>query len=210
MVALSVGAGGALTVALVAIAVFTSGSTPDPDVVADSATTTSTAVTTTTIAPAPLSLTPTILSGPPLQIRVDDPAQPAGAGTHQCVLVTMHRPGPRQPGEFAVAEGFSCAPGLSTAGTADVPVHSTTSDPAVGPVEIGCAVFTERDPSEAVLSTDTQRGVTTFTVDVVGVPDGEYVMTVEAVSGIGDGCAPAMPGTERENTATTSGTVTLR
>jgi hypothetical protein len=37
-------------------------------------------------------MTVELLAGPPLQVRVDDPAQPLGDGTQQCLLASAYDP----------------------------------------------------------------------------------------------------------------------
>lgn len=112
--------------------------------------------------------------------------------TQQCVLVTLAG----DDGQ-TVAEGFGCKqfdPAADTAsGQASEPIGSGTN---AGPVavqlspsdglSIGCAAVQERiDP----VKTEPHDMTSTFTADVPPtIAAGEYNMTVEAVSGFGDGC----------------------
>lgn len=215
------GAGGALAVALVAVLLVgtSGGDDVDDRVVADDNTTTTVTTTTT---PAPPEMTVELVQGPPAAIRVEDPAQPSANGTEQCITVAVHTTD--QPADaIAVAEGTTCAPGVSAANT-QVPIAiqlTTSSEAGTGPavevggglgdgaVQIGCAASAVRPAPEAVASTDTKRGVTTFVISAPDLAPGTYRVTVSAVSGIGDGCAPEQPGLERENVADVSGTLQL-
>jgi hypothetical protein len=197
----------------------TSGGEVDDRVVADDGTTTTVTTTTT---PAPPTMTVELVQGPPAAIRVEDPAQPSSTGTEQCITVAVHTTD--APADaVAVAEGTVCAPGVSAA-DAQVPVAilPTSSseagtgpaaevggDPGDGAVQIGCAASVVRPAPEAVASTETERGVTTFVISAPDLTPGTYRVSVSAVSGIGDGCAPEQPGLERENVADVSGTLQL-
>ena len=219
------GMGGALAVVAVAVFAFGGGSDTTDQLVADDATTTSTSTTTTTTTSvAPATMTVELLEGPPAQIRVDDPEQPVGENTQQCVTVgVFDASSTAGDGSFPVAEGTACAPGLSTDGTADLALVLTTSSEAgtdqgaeVGtdlgtgsPTEIGCAASVVRPAPEDVAGTQTQPGVTTFTVSAPDLPPAEYRVVVSAVSGLGDGCAPEQPGYEREHVAETDAVLAL-
>ncbi len=215
------GAGGALAVALVAVLLVgtSGGDDVDDRVVADDGTTTT---VTTTTPPAPPEMIVELVQGPPAAIRVEDPAQPTAEGTEQCITVAVHAPD--APADaIAVAEGTVCAPGVSASG-AEVPIAiqlTTSSEAGTGPaaevggdlgdgsVEIGCAASTVRPAPEAVESTDTRLGITTFPISAPDLAPGAYRVSVSAVSGIGDGCAPELPGLERENVAERTGTLQL-
>jgi hypothetical protein len=215
------GAGGALAVVLVAVLVFGGGSGEDDQLLADDGTTT-TETTTTTTAPAP-EMTVELVQGPPAQIVVDDPAQPVGEGTQQCLTVAAYEPDTTPAdGALPVAEGTVCAPGLSANGVSDLALVPTTSSEAGPGVDIGetpdlgtdrteinCAASVVRPAADAVASTETQPGVTTFTISAPDLAPGQYRMVVSAVSGIGDGCAPEQDGLEREHVAETSDTISL-
>lgn len=220
------GAGGALAVVLVAVLVFggsSGGRSSDNDqLLADDGTTTTVeTTTTTTTAPAP-EMTVELVQGPPAQIVVDDPAQPVGEGTQQCLTVAAYEPDTTPAdGALPVAEGTVCAPGLSTDGQADLALVPSTSseagpgvdlggtpDPSGGRTEINCAASVVQPAPDAVASTETRPGRTAFTISAPDLAPGQYRMEVSAVSGIGDGCAPEQEG-QRENVATTSGTVSL-
>lgn len=223
LVASGAGAGGALAVALVAVLVL-GGSGGDPDdaqVVADDDTTTTTAPTTSTTVAADPGMTVELLDGP-ARIRVEDPAQPDGDGTQQCLWVRVLDP---SGSGVAIAEGTQCAPGLSGGGSAALALVPTTSsesgtgpDAEVGPgpdlgqgtpVEVGCAAAVTRPATEAVNGTATRPGTTTFTLSAPELAPGAYTVEVVAVSGIGDGCPPEQEGLERENEAEATGTLTL-
>jgi hypothetical protein len=208
------GAGGALAVALVAVLLVgtSGGDEVDDRVVADDGTTTTVTTTTT---PAPPEMTVELVQGPPAAIRVEDPAQPTAADavevTRQCITVAVHT-SDAPTDAIAVAEGTTCAPGVSAANT-QVPIAiqlTTSSEAGTGPVaEVGCAASAVRPAPEAVASTATERGVTTFPISAPDLAPGTYRVTVSAVSGIGDGCAPEQPGLERENVAKRTGTLQL-
>lgn len=216
------GAGGALAVVLVAVLVVGGGSGQDDQLLADEGTTTTTTETTTTTAPPPApEMTVRLVQGPPAQIVVDDPAQPVGEGTQQCLTVAAYEPDTTPTdGALPVAEGTVCAAGLSGNGQADLALVPTTSSEA-GPgaevtpdlggsrTEINCAASVVRPAPEAVASTETQPGVTAFTISAPDLAPAQYRMVVSAVSGIGDGCAPEQEGLEREHVAGTSGTISL-
>lgn len=215
------GAGGALAVvAVVAVLVVGGGSGTPDQMVADDPTTSSTTTTTTTTVPtAPPVMTVELLAGPPLQVKVDDPAQPLGDGTQQCLLASAYDPAAAE-GALPVAQGWNCARGTSDDGQADVVLESTTDIGAgadqgagVGPdlgtgsqVEIGCPAAIYNEPVD---STGTQPGVTTFSISAPSLPAGQYRVRVEAVSGIGDGCAPEQADVERENVVETTQVVAL-
>ena len=214
------GAGGALAVVAVAVLVVGGGSGTPDQMVADDPTTSSTTTTTTTTVPtAPATMTVELLAGPPLQVRVDDPAQPLGDGTQQCLLASAYDPAAAE-GALPVAQGWNCAGGSSGDGQADVVLESTTDIGAgadlgaeVGPdlgtgsqVEIGCPAAIYNEPVD---STGTQPGATTFSISAPSLPAGQYRVRVEAVSGIGDGCAPEQADVERENVVETTQVVAL-
>jgi hypothetical protein len=166
-------------------------------------------------------MTVELLDGP-ARIRVDDPAQPDGEGTQQCVWVRVLDP---SGSGVAVAEGTQCAPGLSGDGNAELALVPTTSsesgtgpDAEVGPgpdlgqgtpVEIGCAAVLVNPAPEDVNSAAVRPGVTTFTLSAPELAPGAYTVEVFAVSGIGDGCPAEQEGLERENEAEVTGTLTL-
>lgn len=215
------GAGGALAVVLVAVLVFGGGSGEDDQLLADDGTTTTTTETTTTTTVPEPEMTVELVQGPPAQIVVDDPAQPVGEGTQQCLTVAAYEPETTAAdGALPVAEGTVCAPGLSGNGQADLALVPTTSSEAGpgaevtpdlggGRTEINCAASVVRPAADAVASTETQPGVTAFTISAPDLAPGQYRMVVSAVSGIGDGCAPEQEGLEREHVAETSGTISL-
>lgn len=194
------GAGGALAVMVVVVLAF-GGSGTSPQPVADDPTSTTTTTTTTTSIPPPV-FTAEVLAGPPAQVRVDDPAQPSGDASQQCVLASAYDPA-APAGALPVAQGWTCAPGQSDNGSEDLVLVPTAG------VDIGCPAVAERDAGAANAVTGEGRGVTTFTLSAPGVPSGQYRIEVEAVSGIGDGCPPEQTDFERENIARTVGTVAL-
>jgi hypothetical protein len=223
------GAGGALAVMLVVVLAFGGGSDDAKQLVADDPSSTTTTTTTTTTAPAPsTAMTAEILPGPPVQVRVDDPAQPVGSGddqefvSQQCVLASAYDPA-APAGALPLAQGWICAPGQSADGRRDLVLRSTAGsgagtdqgagvEPDLGTgsgTDIGCPATALRDAGPARAVTGERPGVTTFTLSAPGLPSGEYRIEVEAVSGIGDGCAPEQTGFERENVERAVGTVTL-
>lgn len=215
------GVGATLAVVLaVSLVLGGGGGTTDPNIVADDPTS-STTTTTTTTPPMPPELTVTVSSGPPATILVEDPAQPAGATTKQCVTVTVF--GPLVDGGDAAAqpvagEGTQCAAGLSMNGSAVLEIGAATGaepggvqiDPdPLTPTLVGCAAVVERPAPEDVNSDAVAPGRSTFRISAADLPPGEYRVEVSAVSGLGDGCDPEQPGLERENSAQGSGSIHL-
>lgn len=216
------GTGGALAVVVVAVLAFGAGSGNNEQLVADDDRPADPTETTTTSPSAP-ALALRLEAGPPAAIEIEDPEQPVGEGTQQCLTVTAY-PAGTVPGDesLPLAEGTACAPGLSGNGAADLTLTPTTdsgagtdtgaevgADLGTGPTEIGCAASIERPAPEAVASTETRRGVTKFSLSAPDLAPGPYRVSVSAASGIGDGCAPEQAGVERENTVEATGTITL-
>jgi len=134
------------------------------------------------------------------RIIVTDPAQPVPTAVDEparvCVLATIS-----DTSGLALAEGFSCNDGSSTDSAAALDIR------VIG-AQVGCAAQAVRvDPIDRT----TQPVTATFDAAVPAeLPAGEYELTVEAVSGIGDGCATSTPDSfEDENDATAAVTVTL-
>ncbi|MEX0768292.1 MAG: hypothetical protein WD029_07460 [Microthrixaceae bacterium] len=129
-------------------------------------------------------------------LESDSPAQ-------QCVTVTVRAAGSGATG-VVLAEGFGCSDS-SLSAPAATPIALTAVE---GGVEVGCAATAVRaEPaaeSYAPLSS-------TFTVTLpTGMAPGEVQMTVEAVSGVGDGCPGSSEGSnESEHSAIASGRFTL-
>lgn len=200
------GAGGVAVVVAVAVFAMGGGQT-EKQLVADDGTTTSTSTTelsttTTELATPSTEMTVAVLGGSPAEIRIDDPEQPVGEGTQQCVLVTLYPQAPPSDGSpVTVAEGTACAPGLSGNGMTDVALVPTTSSESGVPVEIGCAATAVRPSPDAVTSTETAPGSTIFRVSAPDVPAGTYRAEISAASGVGDGCPPADATYEREHVA---------
>lgn len=216
------GGGGVVMLALVAVLVLgTTGNRADNNITADDPDADPTTTTSTTIL-LPDEMSVTVIAGSPATILVQDPAQPVGEGTQQCVTVSVY--GPTTPGESAgdpglAGEGTACAPGLSTNGSSEVRIRQTavpdqssptpTGSVTVTPTEIGCATSITRPASADVAGDAAQPGVTSFRVDAGDLPAGDYTIRVSAASGLGDGCAPEEPEFERENHARGSGMVAL-
>ena len=216
------GVGATLAVVLaVSLVLGGGGGTTDPNLVADDPTSsTSTTTTSTTTPPMPPELTVTVSSGPPATILVEDPAQPAGATTKQCVTVTAFGPlvDGADPADQPVAgEGTQCAAGTSLNGSAVLEVHPATGaepggvqiDPGSGPTLIGCAAVIERPPAEDVNSDAVAPVRSSFRISAPELTPGEYRIEVSAVSGLGDGCDPEQPGLERENSTQGTGSIRL-
>ncbi len=214
------GAGGALAVMLVVVLAFGGGSGTSDQLVADDATTTTEATsTTTTTTSLPPTMTVEVLPGGPTRVRVADPAQPTGEGTQQCLLASAYDPA-APAGALPLAQGWSCAGGLSAGGDADLELQSTTSsgagtdqgagvEPDLGTgsgVDVGCPAVMTNVP---VTAEGTEPGVTTFTLTATGLAPGAYRVELSAVSGIGDGCAPEQTGFEVEHVVESTGTLTL-
>lgn len=206
------GAGGTLAVVLAVAVVLggPGGGSANPEVVADDPTST-TSTTSTTVAPMPDEMTVTIASGPPATIVVEDPAQPVGATSRQCVTVALYLPAPDDatgaPTSF-VGEGTSCAPGASLNGEAVVDITPASVD--LGSPQIGCASSLDNPPPAGASSDTATPGRTTFRISAPEVAPGDYSIGVSAVSGLGDGCAPEQSGFEHENIVDVTGSVQLR
>ena len=216
------GTGGALAVVVVAVLAFGAGSGNNEQVVADDDRPDN-GPTETTAPPQQPELALRLEAGPPAAIEVEDPEQPVGEGTQQCLTVTAY-PAGTVPGDesLPLAEGTACAPGLSENGEAELILMPTTdsgagtdtgaevgADLGTGPTEIGCAASIERPAPKDVTSTETRRGITKFSLSAPDLAPGPYRVSVSAASGIGDGCAPEQAGVERENTVEATGTITL-
>ncbi|MGB6056998.1 MAG: hypothetical protein WBF71_01940 [Microthrixaceae bacterium] len=154
-----------------------------------------------TVAPGQMQLNVT-RDGDTFDIELSDPlmavpteGQSLGDSSYraqQCVLVTLE-----DGGGQTVAEGFGCKqydPSAATsAGRTSEPPGSGVDSGAVevqlnprDQLSIGCAAVAERrDP----VTTEPHAMTSTFRADLPAtVISGEYTMTVEAVSGFGDGC----------------------
>ncbi len=123
-----------------------------------------------------------------LLVTVADPTAPSSAdtGSQVCVLATLEGP--------TSVEAYGCG----DATTAEMG-ELTWSVP--GSPLLGCAAVATRPPQSAIGSVD---ALTDLTVrPAVELPAGSYQVSVVAVTGVGDGCAPADEGgLERETTAT--------
>lgn len=122
-------------------------------------------------------------------ITVNDPTTPtlAGSDAQHCVLVTLSGP--------ATVETYGCT---ALDGTATVDL--ALSDP--GAPLVGCAAAVTRD---AIGEPGALDATTTFEVaDSSELPAGDYDLTVEAVTGTGDGCSPADGVSEHVATAETT------
>lgn len=218
------GVGGTLAVVLAVVLVLGGGGgTTDPNIVANDPTSSTTTTTTTTTTPQmPPELTVSVNAGPPATILVEDPAQPVGDTTKQCVTVTVFGPlveGVDPADQPVAGEGTQCAAGLSMNGSAVLDIRSATAaapgeiqiDPVPGgaPDLIGCAAVIERPPLEDVTSDAVAPGRSTFRISAPDLTPGEYRLEVSAVSGLGDGCYPEQPGFERENSTGGSGSIRL-
>lgn len=212
------GAGGAFAVvALVAAMAVSLRSAPNADPVADDPpVVVSTSTTTTTTPPDELTIEP--LDGRPLQFRVIDPEQPIGVDTQQCLGISLYTSeAAAENGALAAYEGWACGTGDGGAAAVELPLAASGSatEAPVGGVDLGggmsvdganvgpCSVSFERIE---IPPTDTRVGETTFTVTD---PPGPYWAVLSAVSGIGDGCDVENAPYERENSTTTSMTVTV-
>lgn len=217
------GAGGAVAAAVLAVVVFTAlpSSGGDP-VIADqddtATTTTVTTTTTTTAAPTTDGTTIQIDADQrPVRVVVADPVQPVATGTdppaHQCVVATLTDAAGAPVGEATACRDATepDAPVQVTltpigAGGAQIDPGGAQVDP--GGAQIGCAATAERlDPVERT----TVPATSTF---LVGPPAslaaGTYTLTVEAVSGIGDGCpGPSSPESNEDEHEAVPATATV-
>ncbi|HTO00460.1 MAG TPA: hypothetical protein VL068_07280 [Microthrixaceae bacterium] len=135
------------------------------------------------------------------RMAVPTPGQPlddVSYKSQQCILLSLED-GSGQ----VVAEGFGCnpfdpasQPGAQPGTAVSVALNMTDG------LSVGCSSVTERiDP----IQSQPQPMESTFSVDLpVGLAVGDYNMTVDAVSGFGDGCPnnpeSGQPGTEQPGT----------
>jgi hypothetical protein len=204
---LGVGAGGtmaAVAVVAVLITAWPAGSSTDSMIADEDTSTTTTTEPTTTASttvdtPAPDGMQVTIdASGSTIHVSVVDPEQPVPLPTddpaRQCVLVGV-TDGDGQP----VAEGWECDAGT----TAPTPLQLTPAGPA--DATIICPAQTTRvDPAER----QTGYAESAFEVGLpAGLAPGSYELTVEAASGLGDGCAGKSIPEEVENEASATETI---
>lgn len=182
------GAGGALAVlAIGAVVAIGIGGDDGADVVADQDDVAPVVETTTTAPALPAEMTVTLeREGDTVLARVVDPAQPEVDDAQQCVVVVA------SAGGTEVASGFTCngVPG-------DGPRTAVPLDPIDPEVRISdCAPQVTRiDPSE-VTPSGTRPATTVFEVRLGDLDVAADSVSVEAVSGRGDGCA----GTASEST----------
>ncbi len=122
-------------------------------------------------------------------ITVTDSATPTIPGTdsQHCVLVTLAGP--------TTVESYGCSPLGATE-----PVQLTLSTP--GAPLVGCAAVATRETPGEPTGTDATTNFVVAQGDAL--PAGDYDMTVAAVTGFGDGCAPADGPGEHEATAETT------
>lgn len=126
-------------------------------------------------------------------ITVNDPATPtlAGSDAQHCVLVTLTGP--------TTVETYGC-----TALDGTEAVELALSAP--GAPIVGCAAAVT---SDAIGEPGALDATTTFEVaDSSELPAGDYDVTVEAVTGTGDGCPPADGANEHLATAETTIAIT--
>ena len=215
---LGVGAGaggGVAAVALAVVMVTGSGGTGDRiqrDIVADddkieAVESTTTTTTTTAPAPPPTEFVAEVRTDDDqITVELIDPAQPDSEDSRQCVLVTL------DGGAAGATEAYACddqAPPVDGV----VPVDLPNTDG----VMIGCAA-TQVNPAMPI-GDGTRFTSTTFSMTVPSdLAPGEYSVTVDATSGIGDGCAgtgdEAAPGAPAaagaaEYTASATATITV-
>jgi hypothetical protein len=205
------GAGGAIAVTALAVVLVTGMSTPSEDrgvVAGRDDSTAPTTETTTTVPAAPDGITVLLDTDVvPIRVVVTDPAQPVATAedepAQQCVLATLN-----DAGGAAVAEGWGCHTGSDQVGSGGA---TTVSLSPLGPTQpqIGCAsTLTRSDPVER----STASVSSTFDLEPpAALASGTYELTVQAVSGIGDGCPGTAEGSsEAENEAPpTSDTVSI-
>ncbi len=137
-----------------------------------------------------------------LEVTVEDLAAPTSpvAPTRLCALVTYSAP--QQPAAQQSAQPGTGPPIVEAYGCADPGGAADLSlDPGVATV--GCAAVADRNPpaAEGVV----EAAATLTVTPVAPMQAGSYQVTVEAISGFGDGCPPPEDGIE--NAASTSLTV---
>ncbi|MCP4435311.1 MAG: hypothetical protein GY812_07430 [Actinomycetia bacterium] len=126
-----------------------------------------------------------------LALQVADPSTPVSSesDTRHCALVTLDGP--------ANLEAFGCVD-PTIAGDSELRL-SSPGDP-----RIGCAAIAVREQQGGASTLDASSEFTILPGDTL--PNGTYDVTVEIVSGFGDGCSPA-DGEGIERIATASGSV---
>lgn len=184
---LGVGAGaggGVAAVALAVVMVTGSGGAGDRlqhDIVADDDKVEAVETTTTTTTAPPALPTEFVAQvetdGDELTIELIDPAQPDSENSKQCVMVTL------DGGAAGATERWACdneAPPVDGVTTVDLP--------NTGGTLVGCPGSLNRDVEPIGDTTRTKS--TTFSMKVpADLAPGEYSVTVDATSGVGDGCA---------------------
>lgn len=184
----------------------TRGGDDDQGPVADPTSTTE-GPTTTTAAPTGLEVTALAVDGA-IEVDVDDPAVPSGAGTKACVYVRLQ---PEGDAQVATAETTACWIPADGDAVTEVALPRTVG------AEIGCAASVEpvtaerpdgaaespdgTTPGSAGTSPDTTTSVPTGEVHhsfrfslPADLPAGSYVAEITGVTGVGDGCPTATPG----------------
>ncbi|MCB0951627.1 MAG: hypothetical protein M9922_04730 [Microthrixaceae bacterium] len=128
-----------------------------------------------------------------VKVELDDPTTPAASGqqSQHCVLVTI-----------------SGAENVETYGCVDAGADTTDSvltlsDPS--DASVGCAAVATREAPEAA---DTVAATSAFVItESTPLTPGDYEISVEATTGVGDGCAPADGPTEHLTTTTADFTI---
>ena len=201
---------GSLGIMAAGIAIFALVDTSQPSqasqVFADSAQVAPTTTPTRALSePGPLSLSIEQTPSGATIILLDPSAAVAVAGeppAQQCVTVTLRAAGSGATGKV-LAEGFTCSGGGGVAAVTEVPLIA-----AVDGVQVGCAATAIRTDATPDLSEPLDS---TFAVSLpAGMNSGNYQITAEAVSGLGDGCAGSAEGsTESEHSALAAGSFAL-
>lgn len=154
-------------------------------------------------------------NGDAVEVEVDDPRMPIPTDpqsigdtsyrTQQCVLVSLVD----EVGQPA-AEGFDCREFPSEGSDPGTQTTSQSFKLSVSDgLSVGCAAAEERIDA---VTTENQRVRSKFSAELPsGLPAGRYQLTVEAVSGFGDGCPDNLESgfSQVENSVAVERTVTV-
>ncbi len=186
---LGAGAGGTVVALAVAVVLISNGGSDDSDANATKVNefanegTSDAIVETTTSLPMPAQMTVTI-DVDSSTILVQDPAQVAHDDAKQCVYLEL-----TGPDGTIISTGHGCS-------TSPAPVEL----PLLDGVQLTCPPQMVRYEPAALSTPETEPRSSTYVYDLdPAIPAGSYDLTVQAVSGLTDGCPGTDPQFEREN-----------